>query len=426
MAAAPKRPTPASRKKVTPENLANLGAERLAELLATFAETRPELKRRLRMELAAEEGADHLVVEIDKRLATLGTSRSKVSWRKRASFVGDLDTLRALVAERLAALDGRLALDRLWLFMDLARRLGLRVKDRDGAMGAVFMRGAGDIGALLADRRDPGALEPLVEAIARNPGGWLQWLPPVLGQLPAADVESLLARMLLRGGAGPEWPGVVRLLADAAGDVDAYRETFSSEALRNPAIAALIARRLLAVRRTEEAGQLLAAARVETRAGRAWLGSEPGPDFEWETAWIDYLDQAGQGDEAQAARWASFERTLSIDRARDFVRRLTGFDDVEAEARAQAYAAAAPDFDRGLRFLMGWPALPEAAAMIAARRGEIRLSAEEAELWAGRLRARFPAAANTLLRKAAADAFKRRDFATCDRLTHEADTIAFD
>jgi len=55
-----KRPTVASLKKVSPENLAALGVERLADILMAAAEARPELKRRLRMELAAEQGADHL------------------------------------------------------------------------------------------------------------------------------------------------------------------------------------------------------------------------------------------------------------------------------------------------------------------------------------------------------------------------------
>ena len=61
--------------------------------------------------------------------------------------------------------------------------------------------------------------------------------------------------------------------------------------------------------------------------------------------------------------------------------------------------------------------------MIAARADELQVSREQAELWAGRLRVRQPRAAHTLLRKTAAAAFRRRDFATCDRLTREADTL---
>ena len=53
-----KRPTVASLKKVSAENLEALGAAHLAALLLAAAEGRPELKRKLRMELAAPQGAD--------------------------------------------------------------------------------------------------------------------------------------------------------------------------------------------------------------------------------------------------------------------------------------------------------------------------------------------------------------------------------
>jgi len=174
-----------------------------------------------------------------------------------------------------------------------------------------------------------------------------------------------------------------------------------------------------------EAGELLEAARSAAPKFKLLGGrGEPAePDFDWETAWIEYLERSGKREAAQAARWASFERTLSASRAKDFTRRLSDFEDVEAEGRAFELAAAHADVQRGLSFLMDWPALPEAARLIQARGDEIKVGADLAELWAGRLRARQPAAAHTLLRKAAAAAFRRRDFATCDRLTLEADAM---
>ena len=413
MASASKPPTAASLKRVNLENLAGLGAERLAEILVTVAETRPDVKRRLRMELAAEQGADHLAVEVDKRLASLETSKSKVSWRKRANFVADLDILRVLIAERLAALDAATARDRMWLFMDLSRRLNRRVKDRDGTLAEVFQRGAQDIGALLAERGDAQPAEAMVEAISRDPAGWAAWLPAVLERAPVELIASALARMQLRREAGSA--DLVRLLADAAGDIEAYRQSRSEAELRTPGGSAELARRLLLAGRVDEAGAALEAARMQPK--------DAGIDFDWESAWIEWLDKSGQGETAQAARWASFERTLSAARAREFARRLPDFEDVEAESRAFEYAAGHPDFARALGFLIDWPAIPEAAAMIQARGSEITLGADTAEAWAARLQARQPAAAEALLRKAAAAAFKRRDFKTCDRLTEAADAI---
>ncbi len=408
-----KPPTTASLKKVSPENLARLGAERLAGILVEAAETRPDLKRRLRMELAAEQGADHLALEIDRRLASLETSRGKISWRRRATFVADLEGLRALIAERLASLDRAQALARLWQFMDLARRLGVRVRDRDGTLGEVFVRAAGDIGVLLADMADATSAGALVEAAARDPAGWTDWLPVVLEPVPPAFATDTLRLIANRGGATPGWLILARQAADAAADADAFQATFTSAALLTPAVAAEVAQRLLAAGRIAEAGGVLQAA----------VSRGPEADVAWEGAWIDYLERSNQADAAQAARWASFERTLSVERARAFASRLTGFQDVEAENRAFAHAAAHPDFQPALQFLMDWPALTEASQMILARPDDIRVDPALAELWAARLRTRHPAAAHTLLRQAAAAALARRDFKTCDRLTQEADTI---
>jgi hypothetical protein len=312
----------------------------------------------------------------------------------------------------------------MWQFMGLARRLGARVRDRDGQLANVFQRAAGDIGDMLA-RAEPGrAAADLVEAAASNPSTWAVWLPAVLERAPPELAGVALRLMVERVGEAPGLLLLARQLADAAGEVDAYAATFTGDSIRTPANAAEVARRLLDADRVDDAGRVLEAARPHKPAGRLWPGAKAAaPDFDWESVWIDYLDRAGQAEAAQAARWASFERSLSLERAKAFTRRLADFDDVEAEERAFAYAARHEDFARGLRFLMDWPAYPEAGRMILARPDEVDVSPEEAELWAARLRPRQPKAAHLLLRKAAALAFRRRDFKTCDRLTNEAETI---
>jgi hypothetical protein len=416
-----KKPTTASLKKVTPENLVALGAERLAELLVAAAEVRPELKRRLRMELAAEQGAEHLAAEIDKRLGSLETSRGKVSWRQRPTFVRDLDGLRVLIAERLAGLDRATGLRRLWLFMDVARRVGLRVRDRDGELGAVFDRAASDIGRL-ARETDTGAV---ADAVVRDIVRWKDWLPVMLAAAPPGLAAGVLRELSAREGASVGWMPILRQLADAAGDVDSFWATFTAPALRDPSMAAELARRLLERGRVTEARRVLENAAPAGPKGGLRIGKATPPeiDFDWETQWIEYLEQSGRASDAQAARWKSFERTLSAERARAFARRLGDFEDVEAEDRAFALAAAHPDIELGLRFLLDWPALPAAARMIATRADELRLSAEVAESWASKLRVRQPAAAEVLLRRSAAAAFRRGEFKTAERLTQEADAI---
>ena len=371
------------------------------------------------MELAAEQGAAQLAAEIDKRLGSFETSRGKITWRQRPAFIRDLEALRGLISDRLAPLDAGAAQERLWRFIDSARPIGARYRARGEELEMVYARAAADLGGLLASASPGPAAAALVGSLVKNPSAWKDWLPGLLAGVSQATAQEALRFMSEQPGATPGWITLIRQLADAAADVDAYGATFSAEAKRTPSIAAEIARRLLGAGRIEDAGDLLgqaAPAGAPRRGGRE-------VDFAWETAWIDYLDLAGRGPEAQALRWSSFERTLSAERARAFVSRLPDFDDVEAETRAFAIASAFPDFEAGLAFLMEWPALVDARAMIEQRSEEIDVDPDAAELWAGKLRRRFPKAALVLLRQTAAAAFRRRDFKTCDRLTAEAETI---
>jgi hypothetical protein len=415
-----KRPSLASRKKVTAENLATLGAERLAAILESVAETRPDLKRRLRMELAAEHGAAPLIAEIDRRLGSFETSRGRVTWRQHPAFIRDLDALRELIAERLGSLDRGAAVERLWRFLATAGQVARRFRGHDEASSAVYARAAADLGRALAGSDPRLAVETLVAAMRGQPAAWVAWLPGFLAEAPQAMAEPALSLALAQPVTAPGWVTLTRMLADAAGDPDAFRDSHTAAALATPSVAAQVAERLLRAGRIEEAGDALRNAapspsRPQHRPDR--------PDFDWESAWIDYLERRSDFEAAQAARWASFERTLSPERLRDYTSRLPDFDDVEAEGRAFAHAAQHPDFERALGFLMAWPALPEAGQMILDRPDEVTAPPAEAEAWAGKLRRRQPAAAQLLLRRAAAAAFRRRDFRSCDRLTEEAESI---
>lgn len=413
-----KKPSAASLKKVTPENLVGLGAERLAEILAEVAETRVDLKRRLRMELAADLGPEHLVPEIDKRLHAFETSKGHVTWRQKPAFIRDLDALRALIV-RLARGEPDAAAERLWRFLATDTQVGRRLCEREDAVAAVYLRAAADLGQLLAHRDPQLTANALVEAAANRPQAWAQWLPAVLEPVPPQLAALALSGAVAMKIGAPGWTMVLRHFADAAGDISAVKATYSPAALKTPAVAIEIARRHLAAGELDQAGEALRLAAPKP----GLLGRLPAPDFDWETAWIGYLQAAGQGEAAQAVRWASFQRTLDVGRAKAFTGALSDFDDVEAEAQAFAYAAEHADFERGLEFLMQWPALADASRMILSRPDDIKVAPEKAELWAGKLRRRFPAAAHLLLRRAATAAFKRREFKTSERLTQEADSI---
>jgi hypothetical protein len=249
-----------SRKTLSAANLAALGAERLAEILMDAAEDDTALKRRLRMDLAAEVGPDHLAVEIGKRLAALEARRSRVHWRKYKAFVRDLALLRAMIAGPLAAGDPRLALDLTWRFLGFAGPALAQADDSRGEVLAVFRAAAADLAALVPRARpDPVHLaDQLTAALEADEDGVLDDLVPALVLvLDPPGLAAVRARLdtVFHSHARP--PAAIRAalqaVLDALGDVDAYAATIPPAEARQPAAGAEIARRLLAAGRAEEA-----------------------------------------------------------------------------------------------------------------------------------------------------------------------------
>jgi hypothetical protein len=145
----------ASKKSVNAENLAALGAQRLAAILMDLAEHDAETKRRLRLELAGQAGGEIIAAEISKRLTSLKSARSFVDWHKRRDFVKDLDLQRTMIVDRLAPTRPDLALDLMWRFLDLAEPVLNRVDDSNGTVGDVFRAACNDLGAI-ASAAKPG------------------------------------------------------------------------------------------------------------------------------------------------------------------------------------------------------------------------------------------------------------------------------
>ena len=95
------------------------------------------------------------------------------------------------------------------------------------------------------------------------------------------------------------------------------------------------------------------------------------PDFDWEDARIEILEALGRPDDAQAARWDCFERSLSSRHLRQYLKRLPDFDDVKAEQKALDYAQRSPNLLQALSFLISWPALERAADLVVKRSDEL-------------------------------------------------------
>jgi uncharacterized protein DUF6880 len=226
----------ASRKTVTLDNLTALGAERLAAILTELAEGDAEVKRRLRLELAAQSGGDTIAAEIGKRITTLKSARSFIDWQKRRDFVRDLDLQRAMIVDRVAQTRADLALDLMWRFMDLAEPVINRVDDSNGSVGDVFRAACEDLGAIAVKARpDPSGLADRVfTALLANEYGVYDGLVavmlPALGDAGVAHLKSRLTQALAnrsKQATGWDWRasairGALQDIADGQADVDAY------------------------------------------------------------------------------------------------------------------------------------------------------------------------------------------------------------
>jgi hypothetical protein len=390
----------AAKTALNAKNLEALGLERLAELLIEISAGNAAAKRRLRLELAGAQSPAELVKEVRKRLTIISRSRSFVDWQGVRSLANDLDTQRRAIVETVAKVDPTEALDLLWRFMALAPVVFERCDDSSGTVIGVFRDACSDMGDVaLKANTDPITLadQAFAALIVNDYGQFdrlIQVLAPTIGQ---AGLEHLKQRMIdlsnrpvtkpaetdrVKIGwssSGPIYADemaersrvrTVHLalteIADALGDVEAFIEQHAEETRKVPKIAAEIARRLLSAGRAQEAWQTIEA--VKHRRGNSnwdW------PDFEWEDARIDVLEALGRADDAQAARWGCFERSLSSTHLRAYLKRLPDFDDVEAEEKALDHAQRSRNLLQALSFLVSWPALDRAAVLVLQRFDEL-------------------------------------------------------
>lgn len=417
----------ASKTTLNAKNLEVLGTERLAELLIEISMGDAAAKRRLRMELAGTGSPGELAKEIRKRLTSIARSQSFIDWRSVRAIAGDLETQRQAIVEKVAKADTKEALELLWRFMALATSIFERSDDGSGTIIGIFHDACEDIGHVAALAKvDPIVFADRVfDALVVNDYGQYDGLigiaAPALGP---SGLEHLKQRMIDLSNQPVKRPAdkdrravgwgsggtiyedeiaersrlstvslAMKDIADAEGDVDSFIGQYDEKTRKVPKIAAEIGKRLLAAGRAEEALAFIDAA--EHRKSDSW----DWPDFEWEDARIEVLDALGRPEEAQAARWGCFERSLSADHLRAYLKRLADFDDVEAEEKALDYAQKSQSLIQALFFLVSWPALDRAAALVVQRAAE--LDGDQYEILprvADALAAKHPLAATLVLR----------------------------
>ena len=397
-------------KTVTPEALAALGAETLADLLIAHAATDPTLRKKLGVLLASTEGPGKLAAEIDKRIKTIGRSRSFVDWEKRKPLVQELDHLRMTIATRLARQDAPRAIELLWDFIGMADAVMERVGDGIGEVEDVFGAAMKDLGRLSAaePQGDGKALARRVLAYCERDGfgatdALIRHMSEALGAGGRAEIRSKTEAALKTAprSSGPQdWRADAQrrhlafrlaLLADLDKDADAFIAAIRAGAMESTH-ALEVAERLIAANRPAEALDWLdkPRRRVEDEA-------DDGTDTDLRIAALEAL---GRKDEAQAVRWRHFKRFLSVEHLRAYLKRLPDFEDFEAEQKALDFAAAHKQAARGLAFFIEWRALDRADRLV-----RERLTALDGRLYevlrpaAEALEEKFPEAASLLYRR---------------------------
>jgi hypothetical protein len=439
MSATPPVKRPKSRKALNAANLEALGPERLAAILMDEADGRPMIKGRLRLELAAAMGPEALQDELNKRHEPLQFSRTRIHWRKQKEFRRDLELQRRTIVGPLAQADPARALELLLKFVALERGLLSRATDAKGEMAEIFSTALADLPAVAAQLAAPipDLTETLIDALSTaRVGAGGEVVAACRPALDAAGLDRLRARIEMESApprrANAIWRAPLQAVLEAQGDAAALADSFSAGEQLLPPVGARIARAYVAAGELDKAKAALD--RSDPYADAVAAARRPGavePDageIAWDAARIALLEASGEADAAQAQRWASFERGLSAPALRDYLKRLTGFDDVVAEDKALLHARIYPRFAPALRFLIDWPSLETASVLVLERREDIDaadpLLLERA---ARALEGRYPLAAMLLLRAAIAHVarFARQEFFDdAQRWLLEAESLA--
>jgi hypothetical protein len=404
-------------KQVTADKLERLGVQRLAAILEEHAGADAVLRRKLKLALSALEGGDKLAVTLEKRIHTIGRSRSFLDWEKARELAKEIDYLRTTIAGPLAERDARLAAERMWDLVGIADAVLTRIHGSAQAVVETFEAAIEDLGLLwsAAAGRQPAALARRVFAALQGDRGYLelhlvQAMAAPLGPDGRAELRRLVDHALAQlPESGDElsdwrnaverrrWTAVLAMVADSEGDVDAY-----IDAAQRGGVAM--------VQATDIALRLIEAGRPEEALG--WLDQAQGSHAADEDTVVDLrlaaLQALGRKDEAQAQRWSSFTRSLRLDLLRDHLKRLPDFEDFEAERRAMALAAGHENPDLALAFFVDWPNLAAAAELVGARLGELD-GGDYGTLnrAAAALASRYPQAATLLFRRMAEDILRR-------------------
>ena len=380
-------------KSLNVANLETLGAARLAALLMEITAGDAAARRRLKLAIAGEAGPAATAHAIAKRLASIARSKTFLERHQVDPLARELKAQHDAILKLVAPSDPRQAFDLIWQLLTCAGPVFERSDDSDGRLSSAFEFAIVDLGPLAeAAKLDPDHLvDRSFLALQTDGDGVWQDLIPILAPRLGAEGLVRLREMTLAWRKEPVatppeherrvigWSSssgkiyadsmekshrrhvsdfVLKQIADASRDVDAYIAQIDARSRKFPPTVAEIARRLLDAGRAGEALKILNAT------------EHPGhgtSNREWQRALTDALEAVGQHEEAQDFRWKSFLETLNTEHLRTYLLKLPDFQDQDAEQKALSHAQDFDSFEAALSFLIQWPDLHRASQIVLSR-----------------------------------------------------------
>ncbi|MGO8739151.1 DUF6880 family protein [Rhodoblastus sp.] len=359
------------------ENLAALGAEKLAQIILDEAQNNAPFRKKANAALAGAKGAEAVAALIDRRLAALEKARAMVAWEKEKDFAADLAATVEAIVKELGQADAALAVERLLRFIDTHANVFDRIDDSGGRIQDVYFH-AGEKVPELVEKLAPEDLARLPKTLTKSLGadshGYAPRIAATVAPLLPEDALAEWNRTLEAAGADDHYIAVRQAIAEARGDLDLFlaledkRPDWRQSPLR-------AAEKLLTAGRLDEA---LVRARREHRGGIAYASAadlaegriKRPHDLQRVDLEARILEAKGDRKAAQSLRWEAFESTLDPRPLRDYLQKLGDFEEDDEIARAFALAEASPHAYSALAFLIAWPNIERAAKLVLAKAGQ--------------------------------------------------------